>query len=110
MHHIKWDWKVVETQKEPLLVMIFLYSMAISTEVLREDRNHTTQSVLLFHCKGASKIKKKQKTKKNEGVKNKKEAVRSLYLLDITNTSKDVFFTSPWKKLKVVSHSLTSHC
>lgn len=38
MHHIKWDWKVVETQKEPLLVMIFLYSMAISTEVLREDR------------------------------------------------------------------------
>lgn len=67
------------------------------------QRNHTTQSVGLFHCKGASKIKKRGSQKQEGGS-------QSLYLLDITNTSKDVFFTSPWKKLKVVSHSLTSHC
>lgn len=66
-------------------------------------RNRTTINVF-FTAKGpASKIKKKQVSQKQEGISQEPENPRQY-----CNIQR--YFTFPWKKLKVVSHSLTSQC
>lgn len=73
------DWKRVEIQKRAPLSHGFLYYLAISATVFRDNRETTLLIINVFHCKGASKIKKK-----NKGVSQEPEHPRQY-----TNISRD---------------------
>lgn len=80
------DWKRVEIQKRAPLSHGFLYYLAISATVFRDNRETTLLIINVFHCKGASKIKKKTR-----------ESVKNLNIPDSILTYPEIFHNSPEK-------------
>lgn len=76
----------MEIHKELQSVMVPLCYLAISTKVLREDRETTRLIINVFSLQRGLQDKKK----KNKGVKNKRESVTSLTILDSTFRSRDI--------------------